>query len=580
MDDHDRELIGMPAMKTISSRLVALLAGLFLCIAALAASAWVTTRTQSSALTTLYTGNIVPLRNLKVISDRYAVDVVDAAHKVRAGTFTFDKANGVMQEALAEITRLWPVYRKQITDPAEARKADEAARLLAESRKATEALIAITAAKDMARLVAFVEKDMYPAIDAATEAVGQLIEDQLVRAEATKESAQGFGDFTQNMLAGLSLVALVLAGLGGIYVSRGITRPLRQAIRAMTTLAVVTRDPSPEAVRGLDAMELAGSRRSDEVGEIARALETLRDGEIERRRLIAEASTAEQQRLERARRIEDLIRGFEAGANQALGEVQNSSEQLRSASDEMIGVARTTSEQAGVVAAATHEAAESAKALTGVGDELASSIAEIGRQAEQSSAFASQAAYKARATDETVNKLSDAGRSIVEVVDLIKNIAGQTNLLALNATIEAARAGDAGRGFAVVAAEVKTLAAQTTRATEVISEQAMAIQEAATESIDAMQEITAMIEEINQVASSIAVAVTEQSQATLGIAENVQQVAQGSEHAAESISVVHDAARKTGTSADIVLEASNALKSQSDLLREQVDRFLRDVRAA
>ncbi|MCZ8183251.1 MAG: methyl-accepting chemotaxis protein [Beijerinckiaceae bacterium] len=567
-------------MKTISSRLVTLLACLFLCIAALAVSAWVTTRTQSTALSTLYTGNIVPLRNLKIISDRYAVDVVDAAHKARAGTFSFDKASAAMKEALDEITRLWPVYRAQITDPAEAAKADAAARLLGESRKATEALIAITAARDMAKLVAFVEKDMYPAIDPATEAVGQLIDFQLVGAEATRNAAQGSGATTERLLAIFSLLALVLAATGGIYVVRGITRPLRRAITAMTSLAVVTRDPSDTAVQGLDRMELAGGRRSDEVGEIVRALETLRDGEIERRRLIAEAKAAETLRLERAQRVDDLIRAFEASANQALGLVQVSSNQLREASDEMIGVARTTSEQAGVVAAATHEAAESAKALTGVGDELASSIAEIGRQAEQSSAFASRAAHKARATDETVGKLSEAGRSIVEVVDLIKNIAGQTNLLALNATIEAARAGEAGRGFAVVAAEVKTLAAQTTRATEVISEQAMAIQEAATESIEAMQEITSMIEEINQVASSIAVAVTEQSQATLGIAENVQQVAQGSEHAAESISVVHDAARKTGTSADIVLEASNALKSQSDLLREQVDRFLHDVRAA
>jgi methyl-accepting chemotaxis protein len=567
-------------MRTISSRLVALLAGLFFCIAALATSAWVTTRMQSSALTTLYTGNIVPLRNLKIISDRYAVDVVDAAHKGLAGTFTSDKANAAMKEALAENTRLWPVYRAQVTDAVEATKADETARLLAESRKATETLISLITAKDMARFATFVEKEMYPAIDPATEAVGQLIELQLVRAEATKESAQGFGDFTERMLAGLSLIALVIAALGGVYVVRGITQPLRQAIRAMTTLAVVSRDPSADAALGLDAMKLAGSHRSDEVGDIARALATLRDGEIERRRLIAEANAAESQRLERARRIDHLIHSFETGANQALGEVQVSSDQLRSASDEMIGVARTTSEQAGVVAAATHQAAESAKALNGVGDELAVSIAEIGRQAEQSSAFASQAAHKARATDETVGKLSDAGRSIVEVVDLIKTIAGQTNLLALNATIEAARAGEAGRGFAVVAAEVKTLAAQTTRAAEVISEQAMAIQEAATESIDAMQEITTMIEEINRVASSIAVAVTEQSQATLGIAENVQQVAQGSEHAAESISVVHDAARKTGTSADIVLEASTVLKSQSDLLREQVNQFLRDVRAA
>lgn len=567
-------------MSTLSKRLVALFGAMFVCIAALAAASWFTTTTQSTALGKLYTENVVPLRDLKVISDRYAVDVVDAAHKARAGSFSFEKANAVMREAIEEITRLWKRYERQIEDAEERTKAKTTAGLLDEARKATETLITLTQGTDKARLVAFVENGMYQAIDPATDAVGQLIELQLVRAEATRNEANRVGALSYLVLIVFGGFSLLLAGTGCLYAVRGIAGPLRRSINAMTTLATVTRDTSDDALSLLGSVTFEGASRSDEIGDIARALETLCAAETERRHLLAAARSEEIDRLERAQRIDALLQTFDARASQTLNDVADSADKLLSASDRMLDVSRTTSEQAGVVAAATHEAAVSAQSLTAVGDELALSISEIGRQAEQSSAFASQAASKARDTDSTVAKLNHAGRSIVEVVGLIRTIASQTNLLALNATIEAARAGEAGRGFAVVASEVKALASQTTRATEVISEQVMAIQEAATESIDAIQDITRMIEQINQVASSIAVAVTEQSQATMGIAENVQQVARGSEHAAESITVVHDAAQETGRSANIVREASSILQRQSDQLRADVMRFLTDVKAA
>ena len=96
------------------------------------------------------------------------------------------------------------------------------------------------------------------------------------------------------------------------------------------------------------------------------------------------------------------------------------------------------------------------------------------------------------------------------VLDTAGQLAGQTNLLALNATIEAARAGDAGKGFAVVASEVKALASQTAKATEDIAQRLHSIQQSTGQTVGAIGGIVRAVEEINEIAGSIAAAVEEQ----------------------------------------------------------------------
>jgi methyl-accepting chemotaxis protein len=178
-----------------------------------------------------------------------------------------------------------------------------------------------------------------------------------------------------------------------------------------------------------------------------------------------------------------------------------------------------------------------------------------------------------------VQELATQSAQIDRVLEVIRTIAEQTNLLALNATIEAARAGDAGKGFAVVASEVKSLANQTAKATQEISEQVEGMQQATNLAVRAMDEIKAIIGEIESTSVSIASAVEEQDASTQEIARNVGEVSTGTEEVTSNIHAVNQGATSTGSAATEVLSAAQLLTQQSDELRSQVENFLATIRA-
>ena len=205
---------------------------------------------------------------------------------------------------------------------------------------------------------------------------------------------------------------------------------------------------------------------------------------------------------------------------------------------------------------------------------------EIGRRVKESSQIADAAVRQAEQTDGRIGKLSRAAQEIGDVVKLITAIAEQTNLLALNATIEAARAGDAGRGFAVVASEVKSLASQTAKATDEISNHIAGMQGATQESVAAIKEIGGTIGKISDIAATIASSVEQQSLATQEIARSVQSVAQGTQEAAGNVMQVNRGATETGSASEEVLNSARTLSSESARLREELDRFMANIRAA
>ena len=253
--------------------------------------------------------------------------------------------------------------------------------------------------------------------------------------------------------------------------------------------------------------------------------------------------------------------------------VAQSSEEMMAESQTMRNVSEQTSAQADTVSSfAEQVSANSQSVATGV-EEMTASIKEIAKNATEAARVATSAVRTAESTNETIDKLGTSSVEIGNVIKTITSIAQQTNLLALNATIEAARAGEAGKGFAVVANEVKELAKQTAGATEDISQKIEAIQTDTKGAVDAIGQITTIINQINDIQNTIASAVEEQTATTNEIARNVNQAAQGSSEIARNITTVAQAAQSTTASAGKTQNAAGELSQTATELQQLVNRF-------
>ena len=425
--------------------------------------------------------------------------------------------------ATAESTASSGVLQKKLdtlmTSPQERAQYDKASELRKVYVGARDALTAAKKAGDPEKAKQIFESQFQPASVAYQEAVKQIVQSQRAELDDASEKITAANRAARTGLIVLCLCSLVVAGGLVYWLSRSITKPLKQAGEVA------------DAIANFDLTHPIHITSNDETGRLLKSLQTMQSSLV---KLIGE------------------VRGSTDSISTASSEIAVGNHELSARTEQ---TAANLEEAAASMMELTNTVRQTADAAT-TANQLASSATEV---AQRGGAVVSQVVA-------TMEDISTSSRKIGDIIGTIDGIAFQTNILALNAAVEAARAGEQGRGFAVVASEVRSLAQRSAEAAKEIKN----LIGASVERVESgtllvqnagatMGEIVASVQRVTDVIGEISAASREQSDGIHQINATVTQLDQMTQ---QNAALVEESAA-----------AAESLRDQSSRLSEAISVF-------
>jgi methyl-accepting chemotaxis protein len=497
----------------------------------------------------LYDDRVIPLEQIKTVSDNYAVSIVDLFHKYRAEQISKTDFLAAVENAKNVADSKWKSYLGTKLTTEEQRLVNIVEKNLAvvESELST---FLNQVKSDQLKAVpneVFV-KSLYDVFDPLSESYQGLISLQINEANKFKNAAdKEFAQVSIAMTASITILIILLLAIAFI-IYRSIHNPLLSLSETIGSIS-----------ENADLRLRAKTHGNDEIAQAANHFNAMME------------------------RIHALVNDVTS----ATLTLSSAAEQMNSISDQVASTATEQEHQSAMIATAITQmssAIEQVAANALSTSEKATHTDKTAKQGQQSVQenidAINRLSHIVNANTKLINELNTQSTDINQVVMMIQGVAEQTNLLALNAAIEAARAGESGRGFAVVADEVRQLAHNTQKATASINEmisklQAMAQQavtamgnadESAKQSVEYAERSSQLLTEITQEMALIADMNNQVSTATDEQTTVANELSCNINEFSSSISLVSESSQQNA-------QASQELASLASRLQQQVHVF-------
>ena len=327
----------------------------------------------------------------------------------------------------------------------------------------------------------------------------------------------------ETWIAGLTALMVLVGALLSWLLTRGITRPIRDAVHAAETVAA-----------GDLTVRIAATAR-DETGALLRALAHMNDS-----------------------------------LAKIVSEVRSGTDTIGTASGEIAAGSLDLSGRTEQQAASIEETAASMEQLTVTVRQNADNARQANQLAITASSVATQAGAVVEQVIATMGSINDSSRKIVDIIGVIDGIAFQTNILALNAAVEAARAGEQGRGFAVVASEVRTLAQRSAAA-------AKEIKQLIGDSVEKVEAGTKLVDQTGATMDQVVGAIARVTDIMAEISSASQEQIHGIEQVNAAIGLMDEATQQNAALVEESAAAAGALQDQAARLAGLVNVFKLDT---
>jgi methyl-accepting chemotaxis protein len=338
-------------------------------------------------------------------------------------------------------------------------------------------------------------------------------ETKLIEANGARQETAIFTAMVTLVVGGIALIGIAVAL--AMNLSKSIARPIAALTQRMADLA-----------NGNNNILVPDLDRSDELGDMARAILVFRDAAVAKLASDKDLQQAMDEIGHVLRRLSDAdltvrLNGLPPAFAGLADDFNNAMEKLSGAMLTVRGSVDTITRSSAEIRQAAselsrrieHEAEslrESATAMSKVTETVrddAHMAVSARNEMSQARSEAEQGGKVVRQAIDAMNGIDQASKEIAEIITVIDGIAFQTNLLALNAGVEAARAGEAGKGFAVVANEVRALAQRAADAAKDVKTRVLSANENVRSGVDLVDEtgrsLSRIIERVSTVSDAI-----------------------------------------------------------------------------